>query len=137
MHIYNNSSNKIKSIYIKYSKDHFYFVSDTRFTMMGIGLIFAGFVILGIFGSAFFESSIQAEEFDTCFEYFDDKPPVEVPCDAKLQEKIMFSGLIMALVVAGIVALIKGVKGKWDQDVKPEDMVGPGNPRSPSNSDED
>ena len=29
-------------------------------------------------------------------------------------------------IVCGIVSLVKGIKGKWDQDVKPEDMVGPG-----------
>jgi len=112
-------------------------VSDTRFTMLGIGLIFAGFIILGIFGSAYFDASIQADEFGTCFDYFDDRPPVEVSCDAKIQEKAMFSGLVLALVGAGVVALVKGVKGKWDQDVKPEDMVGPSNPGSPSNSDAD
>ena len=112
-------------------------MSDTRFTMIGIGLIFAGFIILGIFGSAYFDASIQADEFGTCFDYFDDRPPVEVSCDAKIQEKAMFSGLVLALVGAGVVALVKGVKGKWDQDVKPEDMVGPSNPGSPSNSDAD
>ncbi len=105
--------------------------------MIGIGLIFAGFIILGIFGSAYFDASIQADEFGTCFDYFDDRPPVEVSCDAKIQEKAMFSGLVLALVGAGVVALVKGVKGKWDQDVKPEDMVGPSNPGSPSNSDAD
>ena len=103
-------------------------MSDTRFTMLGIGLIFAGFIILGIFGTAYFDATIEAEEFETCFEYFDDSPPVEVSCDAKLQNKVMFLGLVMALVGAGIVSLVKGVKGKWDQDVKPEDMVGPGGP---------
>ena len=30
------------------------------------------------------------------------------------------------LIVCGIVAMIKGIRGSWDQDVKPEDMVGPG-----------
>jgi hypothetical protein len=109
-------------------------VSDTRFTMIGIGLIFAGFIILGIFGSSYYDASIEAEEFGTCFEYFDDGPPIEVSCDAQIQQKSMFTGLVMALVGTGIVALIKGVKGKWDQDVKPEDMVGPGNP---NNSDAD
>lgn len=109
-------------------------MSDTRFTMLGIGLIFAGFIILGIFGSEYFDATIQAEEFGNCFEYFDDKPPVPVDCDVKLQNKIMFSGLVIALVGAGIVALVKGVKGRWDQDVKSEDMVGPGGPNNPSNS---
>ncbi len=109
-------------------------MSDTRFTMLGIVLIFAGFIILGIFGTAYFDATIEAEEFETCFEYSDDSPPVEVSCDAKLQNKVMFLGLVMALVGAGIISLVKGVRGKWDQDVKPEDMVGPSNP---SNSDAD
>jgi len=95
--------------------------------MLGIGLIFAGFIILGVFGTAYFDATIEAEEFGTCYEYFDDSPPVEIPCDAKLQNKVMFLGLVMALVGAGIVSLVKGVRGKWDQDVRPEDMVGPSN----------
>jgi len=103
-------------------------VSDTRFTMLGIGLIFAGFIILGVFGTAYFDATIQSIEFETCFEYFDDIPPVEVSCDVILQNKVMFLGLVLGLVGAGIVSLVKGARGKWDQDVKPEDMVGPGNP---------
>jgi len=102
-------------------------VSDTRFTMLGIGLIFVGFIILGVFGTAYFDATIQANEFETCFEYFDDGPPVEVSCDAILQNKVMFLGLVLGLVGAGIVSLVKGARGKWDQDVKPEDMVGPSN----------
>ena len=105
-------------------------MSDTRFTMIGIGLIFVGFVILGIFGSEYFDASIEAEEFGNCFEYFEDRPPVEIECEVILQNKIMFSGLVIALVGVGIVSLVKGVKGRWDQDVKPEDMVGPGGPSS-------
>ncbi len=109
-------------------------MSDTRFTMLGIGLVFAGFVILGIFGPEYFDATIQAQEFDNCFEYFDDKPPVQVDCDVILQGKMMFSGLVIALVGAGVAALVKGVKGRWDQDVKPEDMVGPGGPSSSDSS---
>ena len=32
----------------------------------------------------------------------------------------------MALIVIGIIALVKGLRGDWDNKVKPEDMVGPG-----------
>ena len=114
-------------------------MSDTRFTLLGIGLIFAGFIILGIFGAPYFDATIQAEEFGDCFEYFDDRPPVPVECKVKLQDKMMFSGLVIGLVGAGIASLVKGVKGRWDQDVKPEDMVGPGHPSSdePRNSKND
>ena len=92
-----------------------------------VALFFAGFIILIVFGTANFDATIEAEEFGTCYEYFDDSPPVEVSCDAKLQNKVMFLGLVMAVVGAGIVSLVKGVRGKWDQDVRPEDMVGPSN----------
>ncbi len=109
-------------------------MSDTRFTMLGIGLIFAGFIILGVFGTAYFDATIEAQEFETCFDYFDDSPPVEVSCDAKLLNKVMFLVLVLALVGAGIASLVKGIKGKWDQDVKPADMVGPSNPSSTNNS---
>ena len=110
-------------------------MSDTRFTMLGIVLIFAGFIILGIFGSEYFDATIESQEFGDCFEYFDDMPPVPVDCEVKLQNKIMFSGLIVSLVGAGIISLVRGVKGRWDQDVKPEDMVGPGGPANSSSSD--
>ncbi|HXV67058.1 MAG TPA: hypothetical protein VD731_07535, partial [Nitrosopumilaceae archaeon] len=73
---------------------------------------------------------IQAQEFGNCYEYFDDSPPVPIECETKLQDKMMFSGLVMGLVGAGIAALVKGARGHWDQDVRPEDMVGPGHPKS-------
>ena len=105
-------------------------MSDTRFTLIGIGLIFAGFMVLAIFGSQYFVYTIEAEEFGECFEYFDDKEPIPIDCDVKLQQKTMFFSVVIGLIGAGIVSLIKGVKGRWDQDVKPEDMLGPGGPRS-------
>ena len=32
---------------------------------------------------------------------------------------------MVGIISAGVIALLKGVKGRWDQDVKPEEMVGP------------
>jgi len=114
-------------------------VSDTRFTLIGIGLIFVGFIVLGIFGSNFIGPTIEAQEFDDCYEYFEDKPPVPVSCDIQFLNKTIFFVFVIALIGSGIVYLIKGVRGKWDQDVKPEDMLGPGGDTSKSdkpNSDE-
>ncbi len=114
-------------------------MSDTRFTLIGIGLIFVGFIVLGIFGSNFIGPTIEAQEFDDCYEYFDDKPPVPVNCDVQFLNKTIFFALVIALIGSGIVSLIKGVRGKWDQDVKPGDMLGPGGDTSKSdkpNSDE-
>jgi len=101
-------------------------VSDIRFTMLGVALIFVGFIVLGVFGSQFDAYTIEAEEFEDCFEYSADAPPKKIDCDAKLQDKFVLTAIVIGLIAAGIVVLIKGVKGRWDQDVKPEDMVGPG-----------
>jgi len=101
-------------------------VSDTRFTMVGIALIFAGFIIMSIFGSQFIDVTVEADQFGNCFEYFEDRPPVQIDCDIKFQDKSIFFGLVVVLIGGGIISLIKGARGKWDQDVKPEDMVGPG-----------
>ena len=101
-------------------------MSDIRFTMIGIGLIFVGFIVLGIFGSQYTASAIEAEEFGECFEYFEDRPPAPVSCDVKFLDKSLFFALVVGFIGAGIFSLIKGVKGTWDQDVRPEDMLGPG-----------
>ena len=101
-------------------------MSDTRFTLIGVGLIFAGFIVLGVFGNNFFEATVESQEFDDCYEYFEDRPPVQVSCDVALQDKTAFFALVIGLIAAGIFSLIKGVKGNWDQKVRPEDMVGPG-----------
>lgn len=111
-------------------------MSDTRFIILGIGLIFAGFIVGAVFGAQYFGPTIEAEEFGDCYEYLDDKPPAPVDCESLLQEKIMLLGLMIGLIIAGISSLIKGVKGMWDQNVKPEDMVGPsGNDSNKSDRD--
>ena len=101
-------------------------MSDTRFIIIGIGFIFSGFIVVGVFGGGLYNASIQEEEFGDCFEYFEDKPPVPIDCDVKLLNKSIISGITIALIAIGVFALIKGVRGSWDQKVKPEDMVGPG-----------
>jgi len=41
-------------------------VSDTRFIILGVGLIFAGFIVLSVFGAQFDEITIQ-EDFRECY----------------------------------------------------------------------
>ena len=110
-------------------------MSDTRFIILGIGLIFAGFSVLALFGSQYIDATIEAEQFGKCFNYFEDREPVPVDCDVKLQAKSLFFVLAASLVGAGVISLIKGVKGKWDQSVKPQDMLGPGGPPPGSKGD--
>jgi len=99
-------------------------VSDTRFIILGVGVIFVGIIILSVFGAQFDEITIQ-EDFRECYEYHDDAPPTEIDCDIALQNKMIFFTLIGLLIICGIILLVKGIKGRWDQDVKPGDMVGP------------
>lgn len=101
-------------------------MSDTRFTLLGISLIFAGFLVLGIFGNQFTASTIESKEFGDCFEYHEDLPPTPINCDYKTLDKTILFGIVIALIAAGILSLIKGIRGKWDQKVRPQDMVGPG-----------
>lgn len=99
-------------------------MSDTRFTLVGVGLIFAGFLVLGIFGQQHYNFAIQVQEFGDCFEY-DNGQQVEVSCDTVMQNRASFFALVIGLIGAGVFFLIKGIRGKWDQDVKPQDKVGP------------
>lgn len=100
-------------------------MSDIRFIMIGGALVFAGFLVLGIFGENFQTANIESEEFGDCYEYFEDKEPVPIPCSDKMIDQSTFFAAIVALMAGGVIALIKGWKGDWDSRVKPEDMVGP------------
>jgi hypothetical protein len=99
-------------------------MSDIRFTLIGICLVFAGFIVLGVFGQDHYNFAVQEREFGDCFTYEDGKQ-VEVSCNERMQDRIGFFGVVVSIIGAGIFFLIKGVRGKWDQDVKPEDKVGP------------
>ena len=100
------------------------FVSDTRFIILGVGLIFAGIIVLTVFGAQSDEITLQ-EEFSECYEYHADAPPTEIDCDVAFQNKLIIFAIVALLTICGIVSLVKGIRGRWDQDVKPEDMVGP------------
>ena len=110
-------------------------MSDMRFTLIGVALIFVGFIILGIFGDDYQAASFQANEFGTCYEYSDDAPPVEINCSFQIFDQTLFFGLVIGFIVAGIISLIKGVKGDWDNKVKPEDMLGPGSSQNENTDD--
>jgi len=111
-------------------------MSDTRFTMIGIALVFVGFIILGVFGQDYQAATLESNEFGTCYEYSDKEAPIEINCSFKIFNQTLFFALIIGFIGAGIIALVKGVKGNWDNKVKPEDMVGPDG-REKDDSDKD
>lgn len=102
-------------------------MGDIRFIMIGIVLIFVGFIILGIFGNEYRLATIEADEFGTCYRYLDNAEPVKVSCADKIAEQIALFGIVIIFIGSGIISLIKGVRGNWDSKVRPEDMVGPKN----------
>jgi len=111
-------------------------MSDMRFIMIGIALIFVGFIILGVFGHNYQAATLESNEFETCYEYSTEQAPIEINCSFKIINQMLFFALIIGFTGAGIIALMKGVKGNWDNKVKPEDMVGPGK-RDNEDSDKD
>lgn len=94
--------------------------------MIGIGLIFAGFIVLGVFGGQHQTMNIQSSEFGDCYEYFDDRSPVKTDCTKEVQDSAVFFAVVTGLIASGIVSLVKGYRGRWDNEVKPEEMLGPG-----------
>ena len=100
-------------------------MSDMRFILIGIGLIFVGFIILGVFGHDYQAATFESNEFGTCYEYSEDKPPIEINCSFKIFDQTLFFALVIGFIGAGIISLVKGVRGDWDNKVKPEDMAGP------------
>lgn len=101
-------------------------MGDIRFIMIGVALVFAGFIVLGVLGDAYQAASIEADEFGTCHNYSDDSEPVITSCAAKTGEQVAFFGAVVAIICGGAASLVKGVRGDWDSRVKPEEMVGPG-----------
>jgi len=99
-------------------------MTDTRFIILGVGLIFTGIIVLTVFGPQFDEITLQ-EEFRDCYEYHTDAPPTEIDCDIAFQNKMIIFAIVVLLITCGIASLVKGIRGRWDQNVKPEDMVGP------------
>lgn len=112
-------------------------MSDIRFILIGVGLVFAGFLVLGVFGDNYRAVNIQSSEFGECYEYFDDAPPKRISCDAKAQDSLMFFGIVLVLIGGGIISLIKGYRGKWDNEVRPEEMLGPGGDKKDESEDKE
>lgn len=108
-----------------------------RFIIIGIGLVFVGFIILGVFGQNYQAATLESNQFGTCYEYSEDSPPAEINCSFKIFDQTVFFGVVIGIIGAGVVSLIKGTRGDWDSRVKPEDMVGPGNNQKSEDSDKD
>ena len=100
-------------------------MSDTRLIIIGSILAFAGFLLGGITGSQYQQYMIQSNQFDVCYNYTSDGSTIKVKCDEKIQDAIFTLTLSLCLIGGGAFVLVKGIRGKWDQNVKSDEMVGP------------
>ena len=44
----------------------------------------------------------------------------------RLQSRNLMFVVVIGILAVGGIALVKGIRGTWDNDVKPEEMLGPG-----------
>lgn len=93
--------------------------------MIGSVLAFSGFLLGGMTGVQYQQYAVQAVQFAVCYDYTPDGHTIKVKCDEKLQEKFIFLAISLGLIGGGAFVLVKGIRGKWDQNVKSNEMLGP------------
>ena len=101
-------------------------MSDIRFIMIGVAALSIGFIVMALFGTQYQDITIQTKEFSECYDFTDENLPVKIDCDKELQERNFIFAIVIGILIGGGVALFKGIRGAWDNDVKPEEMLGPG-----------
>ena len=101
-------------------------MSDIRFVMIGVVVLSVGFIVMAVFGSQYQDITVQTKEFSECYDYTDENVAVKIDCDEQLQSRNLIFVAVIGILVAGGILLVKGIRGTWDNDVKPEEMLGPG-----------
>ena len=90
---------------------------------------------MAVFGTQFQDITVQTKEFSECYDYTDENGPVKIDCEERLQDRNMTFAAVAGILIAGGLALIKGIRGTWDNNVKPEEMLGPGGDKKTSDED--
>ncbi|MDE1768935.1 MAG: hypothetical protein KGI28_00085 [Thaumarchaeota archaeon] len=102
-------------------------MSDIRLIMLGAVIMFAGFVVGSMANSNYSQFAVQQQNFDDCFDY-SSGTEVHVKCSDKTLDYTLYMALSIGLLGIGGFVLFKGIRGKWDYDVKDSEMLGPKNP---------
>lgn len=102
-------------------------MSDIRLILGGAAIIFAGFMLGGMANSNYAQFAVQQQNFDECYDY-SSGVAVHVKCSEKSQDYGLYLALSVGLLGAGGVVIFKGIRGKWDNDVKDDEMLGSKNP---------
>ncbi len=99
-------------------------MSDIRLVMIGSVIIFAGFYVASMGGSQYTQMAMQAAQFDDCYDY-STGVTVHVSCVQVEHDALLYLALALSLIGIGGYVIFKGIKGKWDQNVKNDEMLGP------------
>ncbi|SHO47542.1 conserved exported hypothetical protein [Nitrosotalea sinensis] len=99
-------------------------MSDIRLIMIGAAIIFGGFVVGGIGNSGYSQYAIQQQNFDDCYDY-SSGIAMHVKCSDKSYDHMLYLLMSLALLGVGGIVMYKGIRGKWDHDVKDNEMLGP------------
>ena len=75
-----------------------------------------GFIVMAVFGSQYQDITVQTKEFSECYDYTDENVPVKIDCEERLQDRNMTFAAVAGILIAGGLALIKGIRGTWDID---------------------
>ncbi len=99
-------------------------MSDIRLIMLGSVVMVVGFFVGGMGGYQYLQFSIQESNFGDCYDY-SSGTAVHVDCSKKEYDALLYIALASGLIAAGAIILFKGIRGRWDQNVKSDEMVGP------------
>ncbi|MDE1829105.1 MAG: hypothetical protein KGI25_02165 [Thaumarchaeota archaeon] len=99
-------------------------MSDIRLIMIGSMIIFAGFYVASMAGSEYSQMSIQATQFDDCYDY-SSGTAIQVSCMQAEHDAFLYLALALGLFGGGGYVIFKGIQGRWDQNVKNDEMLGP------------
>lgn len=103
---------------------HTKLLSDIRLIMLGSVVMFGGFYVGSLAGSEYAQMSLQTSQFDECFDY-SSGTPTHVSCAEMGRVTLLYLSLTLALLGGGAYLIFKGIKGRWDQNVKSDEMLGP------------
>ncbi len=99
-------------------------MSDIRLVMIGAVVIFAGFVVASIGNADYAQYAVQQQNFDDCYDY-SSGVAIHVKCSDKNYDHVLYLLLSFTILGIGGFVMYKGIRGKWDHDVKDSEMLGP------------
>jgi hypothetical protein len=92
--------------------------------MIGSVIIFAGFYVASLEGSQYRQMAMQAGQFDDCYDY-STGVAIRVSCVQVEHDTLLYLALALSLIGTGGYVIFRGIKGRWDQNVKSDEMLGP------------